>query len=183
MVKKNRNALTTAALFLALLTGGTPLTAITVRGVVLQDQSDYEWKEINDLLDQGNDLFNRETDNRNILIREKEDRSIFVRRRKVFRQAAEKFERYIKKYKKEYSVDYLIAVFRLGEIWELAGDDYAAKKAYLICTNHEERDTPQAVHNGEPLAPQITARLRAVNQRLQDAQRWSGRGQGGSHRR
>lgn len=108
-----------------------------------------DWAEIDKLLTQGNQLLDEEDDGRGNI----------EKRRRVFKEAAERMDKFIHQYLLENTVKHVVTLFRLGRAWERGGYDIQAMAVYEKCDQHPFRDHPQAVYDGASLASQVRERM------------------------
>lgn len=137
------------AILLALLLGGAPGLSLEVRAMQPQSKASRDWAEIEKLLTQGNQLLDEEDAGHGNV----------EKRRRVFKEVAEKMEKFIHLYLPENTVKHVITLFRMGRAWERGGYDIQAIAVYERCDQHPLKSHPQAIYDGTSLITQIRNRI------------------------
>jgi hypothetical protein len=146
---KSMTTLRVIAFVMLLITGVGPGLSFEANGMQVRSQKNQDWHRVEILLEQANQQPSGE------------------KRRALFLLAAMEFSSYINNHLRDKnSVEYVMAVFGLGVVWENSGNDAKAKAAYEVCDSNEMKNSPRALYNQKPLAPQLAIRLAAVKDRL-----------------
>lgn len=136
------------------VSGGSPL----FRTLRTQPQAEKEWGEIISLYNQAFSVYEEEG-------RKKKPRH--RRSEQIFLSAARKLALYTDKYITDInSLTYLRAAFRLGTLWEHAGQDEQALRSYTACANHPLINNSSSQFDNKPLATLVQSRITEVSKRL-----------------
>jgi hypothetical protein len=117
-----------------------------------------DWLAVAILIEKANDVRRREMAG---------DISLASRRMQLFWEAAVECSKYVKNHVRVGdTVEYVVEVFRLGVLWEMAGNDNEAKNNYDKCDRRESKYSAKAFYDEERLLLQLQKRLATVNERL-----------------
>lgn len=164
MQRDHRKLPTLRALAFALLVAcGVNAAATEGRGAQSPAQKardkEQHWRMVAQLIEEANEIRRREVAG---------DSTLAHRRMELFKKAAEAAVEYVRHdVQVGDTVEYVVEVFRLGVLWEQAGNDYEAKNNYDECDRKESKYNAKASYDGKQLLPQLRKRLAVVNGRLE----------------